>query len=41
MPSERGGYRGRLRAAAEPELKAGERIVALLPFATDARLIPR
>jgi hypothetical protein len=39
MRSERDGYRGRLRAAAEPELRAGERIVALLPFATVPKLV--
>src|SRR5262245_46704441 len=43
MPSETSGsggdaYRRRLRARADEELKAGERIVAMLPFASVPKL---
>jgi hypothetical protein len=38
MPSERDRYRQRLTALAAPELRAGEHIVALLPFATVPKL---
>ena len=43
MPSDHGGsggdaYRRRLRARAEEELRGGERIVAMLPFASVPKL---